>query len=138
VTYVRHLRTVAAGRSTSGPLDPRQERARLDRLRSDWQALKNGRERGELVPARDFGGALEHLVVTTRQRLLAIPNRTALEHAQAGDSAAAHQGITEAALREALEELADAGDAAQKRLKATAPQAAPPPRHEKGTPSEDE
>jgi len=117
-------------------LDPRQERARLDRLRSDWQALKNARERGELVPGSDLDEAMEYLVVMTRQRLLAIPNRTALEHAQAGDSPAAHQDITAGAVREALEDLSDAAGEARKRLKASAPEAVSPPRHEKGTPSE--
>jgi len=113
--YVRHLRTMAAGRTTAGPLDPQQERAALDRVRREAQELKNAQERGELIPGADGEKIVVDLATATRQRMLAIPPKTALLHAAAGDNPARHKEITEEAIVEALEELTDAGDEAQRR-----------------------
>jgi len=117
VAYLRHMRTVAAGRTTSGPLDPRQERAALDQARREAQELRNAQERGELVPGDDLQRTLVHLAMATRSRILAVPSKLAQALAAAESPAQAHK-IVEEALCEALEELADEGERAQATLDA--------------------
>jgi len=100
-----------------GRLDPQQERARLDHLRSEAQELKNAQERGELVPGDDLQKALVALATAARSRILAVPSKLAQALAAAATPAEAHK-IVEEALTEALEELAAEGDRAQATLDA--------------------
>ncbi|MGB5833277.1 MAG: hypothetical protein WBG92_14960 [Thiohalocapsa sp.] len=46
VAYIRRLRAVTANRAPNGPLDPQQEKARLDKLRADQIADRIALERG--------------------------------------------------------------------------------------------
>jgi len=106
----------AAG-SSRKRLDPQQERARLDSLRSEAQELKNAQERGELVPGDELERALVHLATSARSRILAVPSKRAQALAAVETPAEAHR-IVEDALCEALQEVADEGDRAAARLEA--------------------
>ena len=50
VAYIRHLREMAAGRFSEGPLDLAQERAALAREQREAVAIKNALARGEYAP----------------------------------------------------------------------------------------
>lgn len=80
--------------------------------------LNAAQREGELIPGDAGEKIVVDLATATRQRLLAVPPKTALEHAAGGDSPAVHKDISERAIREALEELSAAGDEAQRRLEA--------------------
>ncbi len=56
--YISHLRETAANRVPNGPLDPQQEKARLDKLRADQIETKLAAERKELMPAHVFESAM--------------------------------------------------------------------------------
>lgn len=68
VTYVRHLREIAAGRSASGDSALATERARLAREQADKVAMINARMRRELAPV----GALESSLATTCRQIAAV------------------------------------------------------------------
>jgi len=90
----------------------RRKRAAEARLRE----LEVAEREGELIPGADGERIVVGLATAARQRMLAIPDKTALQHAAAGDSPKAHRDISASAIHEALEELAAAGDAAERRL----------------------
>jgi len=111
VAYVRHLRAAAAGRGAgSGDLDLVAERARLAKEQADQAALKNAQLRGELIPAADHEESLIALASGVALRIRAVPTRAAPEVRLATTDREAEE-LLRRFIDEALEELADAGDA---------------------------
>lgn len=79
VTYIRHLREMAAGRAASGDLDLAGERARLAKEQADKIAMQNEVSRRELAPVtlieevlakvgRQIAGVLESIPVQLKRR----------------------------------------------------------------------
>lgn len=94
------------GNSDGARLDPAQERARLDRCRSELAELDLARKRDELLDANDVQGAWLRIVGNAKARLLAIPTRIAGELSDEAEPRQCERIIKDA-LREALTELAD-------------------------------
>lgn len=73
VAYLRHLREVAAGRSSMEAddegLDLTAERARVAREQADALAMKNARMRGELIPASEASAAMLTVIKTAQSKL---------------------------------------------------------------------
>jgi phage terminase Nu1 subunit (DNA packaging protein) len=72
--YIRHLREVAANRKPNGPLDPQQEKARLDQLRADEVADRLAQKRGELIEAHVFERELASAFKTIASALESLPD----------------------------------------------------------------
>lgn len=76
VAYIRRLREQAAGRASEGSeeegLDLVAERARLAKEQADAQAMKNARERGELVLAEPYTNAVVGLIEGCKARLARV------------------------------------------------------------------
>lgn len=107
--YIRHLRSVAAGRKPEGgdeaaPSTLDKERERYMRTRADREELRLERDRGALIPADQVADAWSAAVTTMKQRLLAIPNGIAPE-AAALRSATEIEKLCRDAITETLEEL---------------------------------
>lgn len=68
VAYLRHLREVAAGRSSSGELELAAERARLAKEQADRVGLQNAVTRNELAPV----GAIEQILALAGSRVAGI------------------------------------------------------------------
>jgi phage terminase Nu1 subunit (DNA packaging protein) len=102
VAYIRHLRERAAGRASDGAdeegLDLVEERARLAKEQADAQAMKNARERGELVLAAPYTNAVVGLIEGCKARLARVGASVAK-----GD--AALRVRIDTAVEDALEEL---------------------------------
>jgi phage terminase Nu1 subunit (DNA packaging protein) len=79
ISYIEHLREVAAGRAaaTDGELDLVAERARVAKEQADGLAMKNELMRGETVYVRDIVEPFGQELSGIRSRFLAIPS----EHA---------------------------------------------------------
>jgi len=108
VAYIRGLRAAAAGHvSADGTLDLTAERARLAKEQADAQELKNAVTRGALVDAEEVAGGWVAVATAIRTRMLAVPVRVSHELAEATEPSECH-GIVDRAIREILEELADA------------------------------
>lgn len=106
-TYIAHVRARAAGHTSSGELDPQQERARKDKELADHTALKNAMLRKELLPAEQVNTAVVAMVTQTKTRIMALPNTLAPIVAQAGGSISEIRRIITAGLTDALSGLHD-------------------------------
>ncbi|MBI1207893.1 MAG: hypothetical protein GC191_11475 [Azospirillum sp.] len=78
--YLDHLRMIAAGRargSASGDddLDLAAEKARLTKEQADAAAMKNARDRRELLPRTAVNEAVVDAFGRVRDRLLGLPGR---------------------------------------------------------------
>lgn len=103
--YVRYLRDQAV-KAQAGAPDYASERARFIRARADLAEMEAEEKRGALIAAEDAEGAWIAVLALLRTRLLALPDRLAPRlHADA--SPAGVRDRMRAALREALEELAE-------------------------------
>jgi phage terminase Nu1 subunit (DNA packaging protein) len=102
VSYIRYLRERAAGRASDEAddegLDLVAERARLAKEQADAQAMKNARERGELVLAAPYTNAIIGLIEGCKARLARVGASVAK-----GD--AALRVRIDTAVEDALEEL---------------------------------
>lgn len=107
---------LAAGAEDASLITLAEARRRRAVAEAKLAELNAAQREGELVPGANAERIVVNLATATRQMMLAIPTATALEHAQAGDNPALHRDISAAAIRRALEELAAAGDEAQRRL----------------------
>lgn len=58
-------------------LDPKNERALLDKVRREREELKLATERGELIPAEDIKQVWTKGMAVFRARLIALPSRLA-------------------------------------------------------------
>lgn len=97
--------------------DPQRERARLDAARAALAEQELQKRSGELVPAVDVEYSLITLSTAVSGRLQGIPSQLGPE--LAGEATAADcERLVRDAIHTALHDLADAGDAAQRRLKA--------------------
>lgn len=106
--YIRHLRRVAAGRSSeSGGADLVGERARLAAEQADSQAMKNAQLRGELLPSSDIETAIATLHSTVARSLLGLPTAVADLVALEQEPRACEQ-IIRRELEHALQAIADA------------------------------
>lgn len=81
-------------------LDPRQEKALLDRARRELAELDRRRRESELLDRAEVEEHVGRMVTNARSRLLAVPTRLGAVHG--GEVA----GAADALVREALEELA--------------------------------
>lgn len=73
VTYIRHLRKIAAGRGgVSGELELSTERAKLAREQFEAAALKNAIARGEFCAVDEVIRLVTDCFITLRQRILII------------------------------------------------------------------
>lgn len=96
-------------------LDLTRERARLAKEQADSTALRNAKERGELIDKHGPLRALVALAVGARDRLLAVPTEVA--PALAADATVTGCGrIVDDAIRRALHDLADEGERAEREL----------------------
>ncbi|UKJ74494.1 hypothetical protein [Azospirillum brasilense] len=97
ISYIRHLREMAAGRAT-GPAgdDLTSERARLAREQADNIALKNAALRKELLPRSDITRAVVAAFQIVRDRLSALPARLAGPLAATSDPAEVRGRLSDA------------------------------------------
>lgn len=103
--YVRYLRDQAA-KAQAGAPDYASERARFIRARADLAEMEAEEKRGAVIAAEDVEAAWIVVLAALRTRLLALPDRLApAVHAEA--SPAGVRDVIRAAIREALEELAE-------------------------------
>jgi len=77
VSYIRHLRKVAAGRGTKTDADLSTERALLTREQRSAAERNNAVARGQLVVIEEVARQVETEYGVVRQRLLAIPGKLA-------------------------------------------------------------
>ena len=102
VSYLRHLREQAAGRSSDAAqeegLDLVKERARLANLNADYAEMRNAKERGELAPIAAVSSAVVNLIELSKAQLMKLPARIA-------GSDARLKVRLQTAIEEALEEL---------------------------------
>lgn len=80
VSYVRHLREVAAGRQAAAKgdgLDLVAERARLAKEQADGLAMKNAITRGQMIPAEAAVRVVGESCSTIRTHFLAMPSNAA-------------------------------------------------------------
>ena len=106
---LRQLRAVASGREKKpGKLDGEFEKARKDKELADRTALQNAVTRGELVAIEEVGKQVEREYAVVRERLLGIPGKLG------ADLTPKQVARIEAEIRDALEELHDPGDIAQR------------------------
>ncbi|MGD0332452.1 MAG: hypothetical protein ABSA90_04255 [Xanthobacteraceae bacterium] len=108
VTYIRHVRKVAAGRGAEKGSDLAAERAKLAREQTEIAARRNAVERGELVSIEEVGRQIEEEYGVVRQRLLAIPG-TLADSLVSLDRASIESALHEA-IKDALTELHDPTD----------------------------
>ena len=110
--YIRHLQDVAAGRekkqSQAGELNGEQERARKDKELADRTSLQNAVTRGELVSIDEVGRTVEREYAVVRERLLGISGKFG------ADLPSDQVARIEAEIRDALEELHDPSDIADR------------------------
>ena len=124
VSYIRHLRKIAAGRGTKTDADLSTERALLAREQRESAVLRNAQARGQLVPIDEVGLQLEAEYGVVRQRLLAIPGK--LADALEGLSREEREAALMAEITEALNELHAAADLDDAIARADRPAEAPP------------
>ena len=106
---IRQLRAAASGREKKpGALDGEFEKARKDKELADRTALQNAVTRGELVAIEEVGKQIEREYAVVRERLLGIAGKLG------SDLTPAQVARIEAEIRDALEELHDPGDIAQR------------------------
>lgn len=106
ITYLRHLREVAAGRAAAdGTIDLTTERALLARAQKESAELRNATTRRELIPAHEIGSLVSMMIVALKSALQALPSRIRQQapHLDAHDVKALQDGIDAA-----LHEFADA------------------------------
>lgn len=108
VTYIRHVRKVAAGRGAEKGADLAAERAKLAREQTEAAALKNAVSRGEYASIEEIGRQVEAEYGVVRQRLLAIPGKAA--DSLVGLDRASVESALHKEIEEALTELHDAAD----------------------------
>ncbi len=109
---IAHLSEVAAGRGGSeGVADLSLERARLAKAQCEGQQLKNQIAKGEYLSRTKLQHDLDLIMVSFRNRLLAIPSELPCElpHLTRYDLDALDRHI-----RDALTQLADQADAMEK------------------------
>lgn len=105
LTYIGHLREVAAGRSSKdGQLDLVNERARLAKEQADMAARKNAVERGELLPADEVRTEVERCFGACRAKILAAPMKCAPQ--LVGRDVAEIRAILDREMRSLLQDLA--------------------------------
>ncbi|MBK1620856.1 hypothetical protein CKO42_20985 [Lamprobacter modestohalophilus] len=75
VQYIRLLRETAANRAPNGPLDPQQEKARLDQLRADEVEIRLAEKRKELVPIEDYERHMAGAFKVVATTLESLPDR---------------------------------------------------------------
>jgi len=73
-SYIKRLREVASNRAPTGPLDPAQEKARLDSLRADEVADRLALSRRELVPVAVYEQTLADALKSVAQSLESLPD----------------------------------------------------------------
>ena len=74
--YVAHLRAKAAGRDAQAGADRndfKAQRTRVAREQADELALRNARQRGELVPIADVSNAVVGMIEVAKRALARIP-----------------------------------------------------------------
>lgn len=105
VAYIRHLRERAAGRASDDAeaegYDLTKERARLAREQADHFAMKNARDRKELVPIADYTAAVLAVIEMAKAKLMRVP-------AKVGRTDGALKTRIADALEDALDELSAA------------------------------
>ncbi len=75
--YIRHLREVAAGRSTNSA-DYTVERTRLTKAQADEKEIQVKQLQGDLIPATMVLEEWTKMLSSIRSKLLALPNRMAV------------------------------------------------------------
>lgn len=90
-------------------LDPTAEKARLDSARADLAELELARRRGELINAEDAAAAGAAIASGVSQRIMML--RVFAPEIRAAASDAEGADLLEGACREALEEIANVGEA---------------------------
>ncbi len=104
LSYLGHLRDIAANRLKDGDLDLGAERARLAKEQADAKEMENAVERGDLVYIEKVARQFEQQLTKTRNKLLAAPTKVAAE-AHAAATVKEVREIIEVAIIEALDEL---------------------------------
>lgn len=74
IQYIKHLRAQAAGRASTGPLDPAQEKAALDAARRAEIEDRLRVRRRELLPAEDFAAELSSAFKAVATALESLPD----------------------------------------------------------------
>ncbi|GJD41951.1 terminase small subunit [Methylobacterium bullatum] len=103
-SYIDHLRTVAAGRTTTVSLT--DERTRLAREQADALEFKNQAARRELIPAKQVETEWASILRDLRASLLSIPSRV---QQRLGTLPQADVSVLDREIRDVLTELG--GDA---------------------------
>lgn len=107
LTYVRHLRAMAAGRGAGPAVDDlTAERAGLAREQKISYALSNAAKRRELLPHAEITRAVAAAFGAVRSRLLGLPARLAGPLARLTDPADVRERLT-AAIQGVLVELSE-------------------------------
>lgn len=91
---------------TGEQLDFNDEKARLAKEQADGQALKNAKDRGELIPASEITETWGRIVTAAKMQFLALPDRLSqmLETAATADK---RRTIIDAEIKNILDGLAD-------------------------------
>mgnify|MGYP004702544271 FL=1 len=74
VTYIRHLREIAAGRAAAGDIDLATERALLARAQREGQEIKNAVSLGTYAPIETLSDVLANAAQAVVDRLEQIPS----------------------------------------------------------------
>lgn len=110
ISYIRHLRGVAGRHQVEGGgLNLTMERALLARVQREKLEIETAKLRGQLVDVAEVEKEAFAVGRTTRDRILAIPDRLAAIMASTTDRAEAQRILAEE-LRRALESLAGGDD----------------------------
>jgi phage terminase Nu1 subunit (DNA packaging protein) len=105
VAYIRYLREGAAGRLSTGELDPPQERARKDKELADKTALQNAVLRNELLSVDTVRKFMVSAFSRVRLKLLALPSKLAPVVIHLETTAEVQTKLSDG-IHDALEELA--------------------------------
>ena len=98
------VRLLLLGQASTGErLDPRAEKAGLDKVRRQLAELQLSRERREVIPAEQVEKTWSDFVAACRARLLGLPD--AVVHQLDGQPAGAKAALLRNLLNEALLEL---------------------------------
>jgi hypothetical protein len=95
------------------PVDEATSRARKRQLEAELLALQLARERGDVIPANEVDLVLIALMTLTKTKILNVPPRLAPELATESTVPGCFALLNDA-LYDALTEIADAGEAAQR------------------------
>ena len=104
--YVRNGGSASDEPDEKEKLDFDVEKARLAKEQADGQALKNAKDRGELIPASEITDTWGRIVTAAKLQFLALPDRLS-QMLETASTASDRRALIEAEVKSILEGLAN-------------------------------